>query len=403
MNYSTTLKPLLLLLLCVLFFQGCFGGESGLPEHMQEAKNLSVLEDTEQFDMNFKLEKVMAFEDSLLLDHIHDIVVDNSGRVYIAGEGWNRRQVHIFEPDGSYADSLRGFGQGFGEFQSIDHIRHLDNILYLFDHTLNRVSLYQTQTKSFLDTLSFNISQLTLPRDLKKADYEAVPVSIITPNRYVVALKDRRNPAYEPEGTICYFLSDSLGILSEDEIVRQPDLLYQVGDYAGKPSPFTLSLPERPLFYVSNSNELYTVYTAEFFIRVFDEYGIEERAFYYPFSRETLNPDDVIHPRYSHNRQLLMTRGSADYPDQWPALFSLLVDDKNRLWVSTTTENQDEFVWWVIDQTSGEVVVRFNLPAEELIAKVENKFAYIIKKNEMGFREVVKYSLIENSPADPIE
>lgn len=395
MTHSSTLNTLLLILLCVLFFQGCLGKEKGLPAHVEQAKNLSVLKNPESFNNQFKLEKVLVFEDSLLLDLIHDIEIDDSGRVYIAGEGRNRRQVHIFDPDGSYADSLGAYGQGFSEFQSIDHIRHLDNTLYLFDHMLNRVSLYHTEANIFADTLSFNIDQLRIPDELNSTDYEATPISMIDPNRFVVGIKDNRNPAYEPKGTIRYFLSDSTGILYQDEIIHQPDLLYQIGDYTGRPVPFTLSLPERSIFYVSTQKELYAVHTAEFFIRVFDKQGEEKQAFYFPYKREVLDPDEVVHPRYSHNRQLLMTYESAKYHDKWPALFSLLTDDENHIWVSTITENRKEFEWWIIDQTNGQIVNRFKLSAELEIIMIKNRHVYTIEENDMGFQQVVKYSLIE--------
>lgn len=101
----------------------------------------------------------------------------------------------------------------------------------------------------------------------------------------------------------------------------------------------------------------------------------------------------MVFSEFSHNDQLLRIRQTAEYPDTWPALYSIVTDDRARLWVSSITADEDEFIWWVIDQ-DGEYA-RFVWPAGREIVHVQNGYAYVIESDRAGFKDVVRYRISE--------
>lgn len=398
LRYSSVIIILLLVLLpFILIIRGCETNYSGLPPHIEQIESLIVLHDDKNLPYTYHFEREMVFEDSLLLDQINDLLVDDNNRVYIAGESWAKRQVHIFHANGSYSDSLGRLGDGFGEFQSIDRLQMLDDELYLFDDELNRISKYHLLEQAWTDTIGFDSSRLTFPDHLNPDNYQASPAAVFDDGSHFVALRQLRNPAYENEGQIRYFRAGKNGHIGPDQIFGIQDVRYLVGDYAGKPAPFTLTIPERPLFDMAGSNNLYFAHSNEFFIQVLNPEGEILKAYYYPFERQILDPDEVIHPRFSHNDQLLRIRESAVYPTRWPALYSMLVDDENRIWISTITHNRDILEWWVIDDESGMLLTRFTWPFNRPVYYVKNGSVYAIEENSMGFKVAVKYSLTEIS------
>ncbi len=395
MIISQDLKQLTALLFCLIFFQvfsGCMKGDSsGIPAHIAGTENLVILADDPAPLFQFHLEFEYVFEDSLLLDEISSVLTDTHGRLFLAGERWSKRQVHIFEPDGTYRDSLGNKGKDFGEFQSIDRMQILDNHLIIFDETLSRITRYHLGARSWADTTSVKagLNHSNGP-DLER--FTPLPAAVFDDGSSLFAFRKKRNPAYEPDGIVQFYRSGSEGTINPEKLMELRDTFYLVGDYAGRPAPFTLKIPERPLFEKSVSGDLYFAHTDEFFIRMLNRDGEQKAAFYYPYERKQLDPDEVIHPRFSHNDQLLRIRNSAEYPETWPALYSMVPDDENRLWISTITDNRSELEWWVLDIRTGTVLTRFTWPFSRSIRHISNGSVYTVEQNSMGFSVVVKYS-----------
>ena len=366
----------------LLFFRGCSEKDlSGLPVHVAEAENLILLDEKGERETEFHFERDLAFDDSLFFDRITDLRVDNSGRLFMAGKSWNRRQVHTFNPDGTYGDSLGNFGTGLGEFRSIDRIQIKGDTLFLIDQKLSRITTFDLERNSWIDTTGYREDQLTLPYELSASEYTAAPVYVFDDSRTLISFTKNRNPAYEPEGRIRYYLTESDGRVTDRQILEQKDLQYLVGDYAGRPAPFTLPLPEKPLMAVSGSGVIISAQTEEFFIRVMDVENNRESAYYIDYERRILDPNDVIHPRFSHNDQLRRVKESAVYPEKWPALYSMIVDDQERIWVSTIIDDRNLLEWWVIDLRENRLITRFIWPFDKQITTVQNGSVYTIEKN----------------------
>lgn len=378
----------------LLFSYGCTPeNPDGVPAHLQAIDSLIVLQG-EPFKVgSLNLHKETVYDDSLHLDKITAVSVDENNRVYIAGESWNRLKVFRFDRAGNLLDSLGTYGGGFGAFLEVSRLQLLNNRLYVFDDVLSRVSAVHLESFQMSDTVGFSnfYEQLS---DREPKGHSTVKYAGLN-GSYLVAYQRERDPAYDQKGLLSYYLTNADGTLLSGKIHEQPDERYLVGDYAGRPAPFTLSLSEKPLLTVSAEGRIYSAFTDEFLIYVFGPDGIDLHSYYYPFQRSDLDPAEVIHPRYSHNNQLLMVRESADYPKQWPALYSMIADDEGKIWISTIGDDRSFLGWYVLDDLTGKLVTSFNWPIDKPIVAVKNGLVYTIEKNSMGYEIVVKYKMHE--------
>lgn len=82
-------------------------------------------------------------------------------------------------------------------------------------------------------------------------------------------------------------------------------------------------------------------------------------------------------------------------PETWPAFDDLVVDDQNRLWVSTIVDDFNIREWWVMDlDASGELLGQITMPGNERIKQIKNGKIYTIKQDfEVGLRQVLKYRI----------
>lgn len=369
-----------------------------MPKHVQELPNLTIFPENTASKRSISLSREMVFTDSLLLDEIPSVAVDDSGNVFFAGKSWERRVVHVFEPDGTYRRSIGNYGEGKGEFLEISGIQMRGNRLYVFDDVLQQATVFSGESGEFLEVFNLRPRRATPREELGEITWR--PIWARTDGTFLVQSKEEKNPAYYPDRLLNYFAINSDRKILSGKLLEQRDMQYLVGDYAGRPAPFTLDIPERSLLAISNKDELYSAWTGEFLIKVYDADGNYRRAYYSPFDRADLNPQEVIHPRYSHNLQLRRIRESTEYPEKWPALYSMLVDDKHRIWISTVNEDDERFGWWVID--SNTVFARFNWPRKKPVKLIKNGFVYTVESNSGGFKEVVRYRIDGDQESRPV-
>ncbi len=382
------------LLFCALFYAlllcGCRNTNSGdIPKHVRELPNVTIFPKNTAAKSSIKLNREMVFSDSLLLDEIPSVAVDDSGNVFFAGKSWERRVIHLFGPDGIYRRSIGNYGEGEGEFLEISGIQLRNDSLYVFDDELERATVFSSEDGTLLE--AFNLRPGKINAAEESGEIRWKPVWAREDGTFLVQRKEEKNPAYYPNRFLRYFTINRAGDIISEKLLEQKDTKFLVGNYAGRPAPFTLDIPERSLLAMSNDHELYSAWTGEFLIKVFDADGNYLRAYYHPFNRTKLNPEEVIHPRYSHNVQLRRIRETTEYPEEWPALYSLRVDDKSRIWVSTVIDDDDHFEWWVIDSNS--VFARFKWPKEKPVQFIKDDFVYTVETNSGGFKEVVRYRI----------
>ncbi|MEX0660933.1 MAG: hypothetical protein WEA58_06425 [Balneolaceae bacterium] len=89
---------------------------------------------------------------------------------------------------------------------------------------------------------------------------------------------------------------------------------------------------------------------------------------------------------------LQMIREADNLPETWPAMDDMLIDDENRLWVSTIVDDFDIYEWWVLEETGG-LITKFEWPRNEPIEVVNNSYMYTRQTDEeTDLQEVVRYS-----------
>ncbi len=74
----------------------------------------------------------------------------------------------------------------------------------------------------------------------------------------------------------------------------------------------------------------------------------------------------------------------------------MLIDDQNRLWISTIVKDLDVYRWWVLEE-NGKLLARFTWPRNREIEVIKNGFVYAKEtEDETGLERVVRYRIEMN-------
>lgn len=374
-------------------FIGCSEPESNIRSDSESEKQI-VLKSDSLYQTVIFYQKVV-YTDSLLLDEIQDITVGDAGTVFIAGKKWNHLEVHKFSSNGSYIGSIGQFGKAPGAFEAVNRIQFNGSDIWVSDTQLNRITRFDISTGSVQEMINLDSLFQRISADSKRSFATIDPVGLIDSDRLLVKLANERNPIYQPESEFSYaFLnrsqSDSLRI---EPITEAKSRRYVVGDYAGRPVAFSLDINERPLIDFRPGGLIYIANSSDFLIRVFSKNGNLVRHYRFPYERLRLKPEEEIFSSYTYNRQLLMVRESAEYPEYWPALYHLFLDDQQRIWVSTVKPDREVSEWFVIDDSKKQIAARFEWPVDKPIWDVKNGRAYTVESDSAGFKMVVSYDV----------
>ncbi len=188
-----------------------------------------------------------------------------------------------------------------------------------------------------------------------------------------------------------FFLDKESNLLHEKNFeLKDADVL--VADVDGrhlsnlKPFPFQ----NKPLIAISDNNYIYTAWSEDVLIKVYNSDGEYTRSLYFPLVKKKISRDEIL-KRYDYGRddtQKLLLH--AEFPETWPALDKLIVDDENRLWVSTNVSGVDaRKEWWVLQDT-GELITKFHWPENRAIKKIKNGFLYVLETDEYSKRQTIE-------------
>ncbi|MDR8393828.1 hypothetical protein NC796_21930 [Aliifodinibius sp. S!AR15-10] len=157
----------------------------------------------------------------------------------------------------------------------------------------------------------------------------------------------------------------------------------------------------RPIVEPSGDDNIYLARTKHFLIEKLDPNGNYIRAFYYPVKRKKFSPQDAIqateekYVEYVSEWRVSVIKNADEenIPDKWPALNTMLIDDKNRIWASLIVNNEEVYQWWVLEN-SGKLIVRFTWPRSRSIEVVKDGYLYAKKTDEeTGLAKVVRYRI----------
>lgn len=377
------------LLLLVVLLTGCFGSsESEVPEEIAALDNLTVIDPDSKSSPKINFKKVATYSDTdeVMIGRLSSTTVAEDGRVFIADGELN--YIHVYHPDGTYLDSVGRQGKGPGEFVNIGKIDHDDNYLYALDWSQRRLNVIDLGTLNYSQAISLSTKGQNI--DALTGTY---------PSGYHVrndgSFLIRFNKPYgmdaseDEERKNSYYLMDKEGRFEKENFFEQKvnESLIDRDDNSimFMSSPFG----RESLFVTGADDRIYTAWTEDFLIKVYSPEGSYERSYYMPYTKSPLDIGEVLKD-YEGERQRKMIR-NADAPDTWPALNSLEVDDRGRMWISTITDDRKTFDWWVINE-EGELLARFTWPQNRQLISVKGDYLYTEETDKKtGLRQVVRY------------
>lgn len=346
----------------------------------------------------------------VLIDKIGSIAVDDSGRVYFSSNRPNG--IHIFDPDGQYLTHIGREGQGPGEFTSAyPSINIFSGRLYAVDLLSYRVSVFSVDSLNLIRTVNIN------PTNKSKTleDYFIHQIMPFKDGTFLVCFKKfLRDVSDLPEGTKIdtlyrnYYRMDKEGSLIPKQVLKIEDQPVVTESIYQNVIPVSFNFFSKPLVAVSSDGSIYVADTNDFLIKEYSPSGEYLSAFFHPYQNVSLSRETVLessHATMSNlksgvdisesmsetmmNSRLRLIR-QMDLPPNWPALNDLLVDDENRLWVSTIVNDQEIFQWWVLDE-NGKLLARFNWPRSNPIEAVKNGYMYTRNtEKSTGLQQIVR-------------
>lgn len=375
-----------------------------LPDEVKKLSNVKTYSIAQDLPYTLEFKKISTFGDSedVYFNYIGQFVVDESNRVYVA----DKHDIKVFTPNGEYLTTLGREGRGPGEFSNFAAL-NLDikyPLMYAYDDMLNRINVFNLDSMSFSHTIILDPGRWTSHEDLKQSNFRNFFIG--KEQQILAGFLTRNLDSNKSENTINYYLINHEGHIISDKIYHHKYTNLHNG--TGAPNPVVSQQPEdfpvastrRTIIDLDSSGFIYSGESEYFFIRVYNPKGKYLRSIYYDFPKSPLNENDIIESY--DDLQLQRRAESKDYPDTWPALDHFFIDDENRLWVSTISEDKDFFDWFVLNN-NGEVLGEFRWPGERLkrhyqerqIKMVKNGFLYTIEENEKTkMKEVIKYKII---------
>lgn len=404
-------RKILYIVICV--FIGCTVQKK---EVLPDLENLTVIRDDASKNITLTKETTFGGDDVSMnwyeryggLGWLAGLDVDDDGRVFI-GE-YSKMTIHVFNSDATYLTNLGRRGRGPGEFRSISDIRIIENQLFIYDplqfrlHAFSLDSLkLKNDEKVYINRFSQEIEELEL-HHIHKSTKPTPDGSFLV--GYMKHAKDSRinSPTYnlDQERPISYFLKNKEGKVLSDHSFGLYDNEVIVADVDGRQLSNTFALPflGKPLLSISDKGYIYAAWSENILIKIYDQDGKYIRALYHPLEKKEVNREELLNisDSGSENTQKLLQH--AELPEKWPALDNMIIDDENRLWLSTNIENED-FIreWWILKNT-GDLIAKFFWPFNRSIKIVKNKKLYALETDTVTKEQKVVRYQIELFPSD---
>lgn len=362
-----------------------------IPKRIQEVENLTIFEGELDPLYSVELIKVQTFghAEETFLTQIITCMEDNMGRVIIWGTSLNYEQfIYVYNANGTYHSQLGRQGKGPGEYVHIVGIESNADKLMVLDYTSKRVNEYSITDYSFLRSILFETWEID----------EGLSFG------YVEGRNDGN-----------YLVS----FIENGSVLGRLEVKYQVLDANGTriqanslsfPAGFSIKVdhsiaPVMPLtFYgttitaLTNEDVLYVINTRDFLIKKYDANGVYQSAFYYPIEGSPFDLNEYTSSQPFSPKPLDIEKAliamDEDFPETFPVLNNLIVDDENRIWVELSRGGlNNKYEWWILKE-SGELLAKLLLPRDQPLYDIKN--GYLYSKNadeENGTEYIIKYRI----------
>jgi len=418
---SVRIKMLIILVLYWVGISCTTQNEIEIPEHLSRIQNLVIIQPNSEpaYDIDFiqaaeltdlsaTSEWFVDWSDNFWAFSGGDywfggLEVDDSGRIYVGNRSTNR--IQVFDSTGRYLSNVGGEGNGPGEFSGITEIKIYSNKLLAFDFMQFRTTFF------FLDSVKVDeVKNAYLSRtpDIEELNGRfSSAYHLIDDERFLVRYVEQiananvGTPKYNLDkirpGN--YYIVNSEGEVVSEQLFELKSQKNITVDVEGRhlwnlmPVPFL----NQPLVSISDDGHIVSANSDEPLIQLFTPNGEYLRAFYLSLEKRPLLRDELLSmygDESEANQHLLQ---NAELPATWPALEDIIMDDKNRLWISTiTVSDKRTYTWWVLQDT-GELLATFSWPENRSVEKIKDGYVYVRETEEStGQQTIVKYRIEMN-------
>lgn len=378
-------------MLAVVIAVGCSSGEQvEIPEHISRLDNLKVFSSSDIEPSPVKITAGFEIKDTdeLTIGRMGDIAVAEDGRIFISALQQN--SILVFKPDGSYLTTLGNEGKGPGEFLNIDQLKIYGDYLFVYDSNQERINVFSLNPLSFSHTV--NLQGISNTDGLE--GYSPFQLFIANEETFLMSFRDRFSMDNLDDKRVSYYVVNQTGKITR-KIFEQSDVKYFKSDDGGFTRIFSSPFHTKPLTVVSNDGRLFSSNGRNFLIKVYDSNGRYLRAYYYPFDRVQVTRENIRSYTFGNSEEdnevfQEMTQDN-ELPKTWPVLNEILIDNKDRLWVSTIINDFEVYEWWILNKT-GEVITKFKWPRNKPIAAVHNNAFFTREtEEETGIQKIVEH------------
>lgn len=387
--------------LVLLFFLSCQSSNREkeqsitLPDHIDTLKNLNVYDFSESaFSDTVILDKELTIQDTdevIFEAYISLFDLDDENNVYVVMEGPGHTSLSKFDSEGNFITKIGNMGRGPGEYRSIISIDIVNNKLYVLDSGLQKLIVFSTIDYSIINEMPIN-KNTALDKDLLKTMRAS---DILVVHDDLKLIKYRSLFGYEEDRrAYLHMIGDNGDVLGSNVLSLRSYLVYPPNEPLNLPviPPFS----RNTLVSFSNSGMIFTSWNEDFLVKAFDPDGVYQYSFYYPFSKSPLSINDL-----DLSREDLDVLRKYDLPNTWPAIHTIEASNDDKLWVSTITDSDSTFKWFVLNM-KGELQATFSMPGYRNRRNIHTKPSIKIKngyfyEHEFDFREnidrIIKYKI----------
>jgi hypothetical protein len=402
----------IILIFLVLVLCQCSGDiPNQIPTHILEIENLQIYpkEYNPSHKISFDQQIRYASTDDHPIGMLAGFSVDDFGRIYISD--YHQRTIFVFEADGNYITKIGREGSGPGEFRVAPIPYVVSNQLYVVELMPLMLNIFSID--------SFKINQTLNISPLNKTNFSELDDAYITrifpghKDNFLVSFAqfNRTPPTVAGEKIdqfyLRYYLMNVSDRMLSNQVFKLEQQPYYSGRVNGRIQTVSAHFLRKPLVAVSDKGYIFSANSDNFLIRMYDPKGNYVQAFYYPFDNVKLIREQAVEVEFAESKKMVVEEElreeivedrikvieQNELPASWPALNDLLVDDENRLWVSTIVEDFDVYQWWVLEET-GELITKFEWSRDKPIKLVRNSCIYTRETDEeTGLQQIVRYRI----------
>jgi len=302
--------------------------------------------------------------------------------------------IKVYEPDGRFLTRLGRQGEGPGEFLDISSIQATKNQLFVYDRNQQRAVVFSIDSLTYNYTINLaenrdqfdELSDAYL-RNLNVRSNDTLLMTFSTSN-----FSDEMNNWDSIENTALFYNMDGKGRIISEKLLETKSSIHILIPYGARSVGTPVSFTGELLTSFSDDGDIYVNWSNDFLIKVYNNGGEYKHAFYYPHEKIPLTKETALNVGVPE--RTIENMSSMDLSETWPALNSMLIDDENRLWISTIVEDFDVYQWWVLDASDGSLLARFSWSRSKQIEKVKNGKLYTRETDEeTGLQEIVRYDI----------